>query len=106
MTFEKREEIISLYDTYGVLLTDKQKGYFESYYFDDLSITEIASNFGVSRNAVFDQLKRVELILLDYEEKLKMLDKISRIEKLELSEVQKEEILNILKEWSVWHLIA
>ncbi|MDE5547316.1 MAG: DNA-binding protein, partial [Anaeroplasmataceae bacterium] len=59
MTFEKREEIISLYDTYGVLLTDKQKNYFERYYFDDLSITEIASNFEVSRNAVFDQLKRV-----------------------------------------------
>lgn len=98
MTFEKREEIISLYDTYGGLLTDKQKSYFENYYFDDLSITEIASNFGVSRNAVFDQLKRVELILLDYEEKLKMLDKISKIEKLELSEVQKDEILNILKE--------
>ncbi|MDE7384837.1 MAG: DNA-binding protein, partial [Anaeroplasmataceae bacterium] len=72
MTFEKREEIISLYDTYGVLLTDKQKNYFESYYFDDLSITEIASNFEVSRNAVFDQLKRVNLILMEYEEKLKI----------------------------------
>lgn len=98
MTFEKREEIINLYDTYGVLLTDKQKGYFESYYFDDLSITEIASNYGVSRNAVFDQLKRVNLILLDYEAKLKIVDKTSKIEKLELSKNQKDEILNILKE--------
>ncbi|MDE7213906.1 MAG: DNA-binding protein, partial [Anaeroplasmataceae bacterium] len=59
MTFEKREEIISLYDAYGLLLTDKQRDYFESYYFDDLSISEIASNFEVSRNAVFDQIKRV-----------------------------------------------
>ncbi|MDE6240926.1 MAG: hypothetical protein K2M08_00720 [Anaeroplasmataceae bacterium] len=98
MTFEKREEIISLYDTYGVLLTDKQKNYFESYYFDDLSITEIASNFEVSRNAVFDQLKRVNLILMEYEEKLKIVEKTSKIEKLELSKPLKEEILNILKE--------
>ena len=98
MTIEKREEIISLYDTYGILLTDKQKNYFESYYFDDLSITEIASNFEVSRNAVFDQLKRVSLILLEYEEKLKIVEKTSKIEKLELSKPLKEEILNILKE--------
>ena len=98
MTFEKREEIINLYDAYGLLLTDKQKDYFESYYFDDLSISEIASNFEVSRNAVFDQLKRVNLILRDYEEKLKIVDKTSRIEKLKLSKSLKEEILNILKE--------
>ncbi|MDE6407129.1 MAG: hypothetical protein K2K48_07940 [Anaeroplasmataceae bacterium] len=98
MTIEKREEIISLYDTYGILLTDKQKNYFESYYFDDLSITEIASNFEVSRNAVFDQLKRVSLILIEYEEKLKIVEKTSKIEKLELSKPLKEEILNILKE--------
>ncbi|MCM1130928.1 MAG: hypothetical protein NC310_06065 [Roseburia sp.] len=98
MTFKKREEIISLYDVYGVLLTDKQKGYFESYYFDDLSITEIASNYGVSRNAVFDQLKRVNSILLEYESKLKIVDKTLKIEKLELSQTQKDEILNILKE--------
>ena len=95
MTFEKREEIIRLYDFYGVLLTDKQKNYFESYYFDDLSITEIASNFEVSRNAVFDQLKRVSLILIEYEEKLKIVEKTSKIEKLELSKPLKEEILNI-----------
>ena len=98
MTFEKREEIIELYDTYGLLLTDKQKAYFESYYFDDLSITEIASNLGVSRNAVFDQLKRVSQILLDYEEKLKLVRKTDEIKKLSLDEALKEEILNILKE--------
>ncbi|MDE7095628.1 MAG: DNA-binding protein, partial [Anaeroplasmataceae bacterium] len=77
MTFEKREEIISLYDAYGSLLTDKQRDYFESYYFDDLSISEIATNFEVSRNAVFDQIKRVNLILMDYEGKLKIVDKTS-----------------------------
>ena len=54
MTFDKREELISLYDVYGVLLTDKQKSYFEEYYFDDLSFSEIALNHGISRNGVFE----------------------------------------------------
>ena len=98
MTLEKREEIISYYDAYSSLLTDKQKTYFESYYFDDLSITEIASNLNVSRNAVFDQLKRVNAILLDYEKKLKLVDKISKIEEMKLNEVDKEQIINVLKE--------
>lgn len=98
MTFEKREEIIRLYDTYGKLLTDKQKEYFENYYFDDLSISEIAVNYNVSRNAVFDQIKRVISILIDYEEKLLFINKIERINKLNISEDIKEEILTILKE--------
>lgn len=104
MTFEKREEIIRLYDTYGKLLTDKQKEYFENYYFDDLSISEIAVNYNVSRNAVFDQIKRVISILIDYEEKLLFINKIERINKLNISEDIKEEILTILKEWfyGVW----
>ncbi|MDE6656381.1 MAG: DNA-binding protein [Anaeroplasmataceae bacterium] len=98
MTVEKREEIIGLYDTYNLLLTDKQRAYFESYYFDDLSISEIAINFEVSRNAVFDQIKRVTEILKDYEEKLKLMEKISKIENLKIEESLREEIRNILKE--------
>lgn len=98
MTLEKREEIIGYYDTYGILLTEKQKAYFESYYFDDLSITEIASNFDVSRNAVFDQLKRVNAILLDYEKKLHFVEKLSQIEAIELPEELKEKIMNLLRE--------
>ena len=57
MTFDKREELISLYDSYGCLLTDKQKAYFEEYYFDDLSFSEIASNHGISRTGVLIKLK-------------------------------------------------
>ena len=70
MTIDKREELIILYDTYSLLLTEKQKNYFEEYYFDDLSFTEIADNHGVSRNAVFDQIKKTLKILDDYEKKL------------------------------------
>lgn len=98
MTLEKREEIIDLYDLYGNLLTEKQKEYFENYYFDDLSISEIALNLGVSRNAVFDQLKRVNQILVEYESKLKLVDKLSKINQVNISKEQKEEIINIIKE--------
>ena len=98
MTFDKREELISLYDVYGCLLTDKQKSYFEEYYFDDLSFSEIASNHGISRNGVFDQIKRVANILSEYEEKLNLLRKIRKIEDLSLDSDVKNEILEIIKE--------
>ena len=95
---DKREELIELYDLYYSLLTDKQKEYFENYYFMDLSLTEIAENFEISRNAVFDQLKRVSAILYDYEDKLKLMDKLKKISELKLEDSIKEEILNIIKE--------
>jgi len=98
MTFDKREELISLYDVYGVLLTDKQKSYFEEYYFDDLSFSEIALNHGISRNGVFDQIKRVANILALYEEKLSLLKKMKKIEDLSLDDNIKNEILEIIKE--------
>ena len=98
MELEKREKLIELYDLYNNLLTEKQKGYFENYYFDDLSISEIAINYNISRNGVYDQLKRVENTLFDYEEKLKLAFKISKIESLEEKELTKENILSIIKE--------
>lgn len=98
MTIEKREESMALYDIYRELLTDKQRQYFEDYYFEDLSISEIADNRDVSRNAVFDQIKRVTLILNDYERKLKWLSKTKQISNLVMPQVLKDEIMNILKE--------
>lgn len=98
MELQKREKLIELYDLYNSLLTEKQRGYFENYYFDDLSISEIALNYNISRNGVFDQLKRVENALIDYEEKLKLAFKISKIESLEEKELTKENVLSIIKE--------
>ena len=57
---EERNYLIILYDFYGELLTDKQRMYFEDYYFNNLSLSEIAENLGVSRNAVHKQLKSSE----------------------------------------------
>ena len=82
MNIDKREELISLYDIYRDLLTDKQRDYFEAYYFDDLSLSEIAVNYNISRNAVYDMLKKTEAILDNYEEKLKIYKKNNQILKI------------------------
>ncbi len=66
----KKIEIIELYDIYQDLLTDKQRKYIEAYYFDDFSLAEIAENTGVSRNAVFDQIKRTVKKIYEFEKKL------------------------------------
>ena len=92
------EGVDELYDLYSNLLTEKQKDYFENYYFDDLSISEIAINYNISRNGVYDQLKRVENSLIDYEAKLKLAYKISKIESLDEKEITKDNILSIIKE--------
>ena len=74
---EKLNEINALYDIYRYLLTDKQREYVELYYQEDLSLAEIANAFGVSRNAVHDNIRRTEKLLVGYEEKLKIHEKAS-----------------------------
>ena len=68
-----------LYDLYGSLLTDKQKDYFEDYYFHNLSFSEMAENYGVSRNAIFKQIHIVTNKLEEYETKLHLLDKKNKL---------------------------
>lgn len=77
-----------LYDIYQGLLTDKQKTYFEYYYLDDYSLSEIADLLKVSRNAVHEQLKNVVSHLEHYEETLMILDKKEKREKL-IQELEK-----------------
>ncbi len=93
-----RELISSLYDLYGNLLTDKQKNYFEDYYFMDLSLAEIAENNNVSRNAVFDQIKRTVNTLMEIEEKVKLNEKIEKVQSIDFDFSLKEKIISILKE--------
>ncbi len=72
------EEVIyftELYDLYGELLTYKQKEYFENYYFNNLSLSEMAENYGVSRNAIHKQVKNVTDKLNYYESILKLREK-------------------------------
>ena len=58
-----------LYDFYKKMFTDKQREYFEEYYFNNLSLSEIAENHNVSRNAVHNELKLIENRLVELEEK-------------------------------------
>ena len=71
-----------LYDYYGQLLTDKQKEYYEDYYFNNLSLAEIAENNNVSRNAVHNQLKAALEKLEFYENNLKLYEKSKKIGKI------------------------
>ena len=57
---EERNYLIILYDYYGELLTDKQRMYFEDYYFNNLSLGEISENDGYSRNAIHKSIKSIE----------------------------------------------
>lgn len=70
---DKKEQLNQLFDLYKSLLTKKQCLYFELYYREDYSLQEISEIYTVSRNAVFDQLKKVEDYLFSYEEKLSLL---------------------------------
>lgn len=94
---EKKERINQLFDIYENLFTEHQIQIFQSYYQDDLSLKEIAEDFDISRNAVHDLLKRVEVMLEDYEAKLHLLEKINEIEKIiENKDDIKEEIMKVL----------
>ena len=72
---KERIYLNNLYDIYGELIDSKKKEYFEMYYFDNLSLQEISDNLGVSRNAIFKQIKNAEAKLLFYEEKLELFKK-------------------------------
>lgn len=72
---EKFLEIGLLYDFYGQMLTDKQRNIVELYYSNDLSLGEISEALDISRQGVYDILKRSEKQLYHYEDKLKLVDK-------------------------------
>ena len=59
-----------LYDFYGELLTSHQKEIYEQFVLEDLSLSEIAQDAGISRQGVHDLVKRCQKILEGYEEKL------------------------------------
>ena len=72
----------NLFDYYGELFTDKQKEYFVDYYFNNLTLQEIADNNKVSRNAVHKNIKDMLSKLDYYEEKLNLYSNKQKIEKL------------------------
>jgi predicted DNA-binding protein YlxM (UPF0122 family) len=73
MILDKLGRIAQLYDLYGPLLTPKQQEAVHLYYEQDLSLGEIASECQVSRQAVYDLLRRAEVALEKYEQRLGLL---------------------------------
>ena len=86
-----RNYLILLYDFYGELFNEKQREYFEEYYFQNLSLSEIAINLGVSRNAVHKVIQGVEEKLRFYEEKLELYHKSQLVYDI-IKDVEDEEI--------------
>ncbi|EDS72566.1 YlxM family DNA-binding protein [Anaerofustis stercorihominis] len=98
---EKYFKMSYLIDIYSSLLTDKQLKVLEYYYNDDISLSEIASMLNISRQGVYDTLKRAEKIISEYDDKLNLLEKYERnielIDKLE-GLCEDKESLSLIKE--------
>lgn len=99
---EEIEKKALLFDFYGELLTDHQKNIYSDIVMNDLSYSEVARDEGISRQSVYDLVKRCDKILEEYEEKLKLVEKfletkerVSKIHELatELKALTKEEAL-------------
>jgi len=103
---DKKVQISMLISIYGKLLTQKQFEFLDDYYNNDLSLSEIAENNDITRQAVRDIIKKGERKLFEYEEKLlfmkKTLNQEEKIQKVlsELTKIQKDfsdkQVANIL----------
>ncbi len=70
-----------LYDFYGELLTERQKEFFDLYYNEDLSLAEIAENYGISRQGVRDVIVRAEGIMTEIEDKTGIIKRFHLMQK-------------------------
>lgn len=94
-----------LYDFYGELLTEHQKKIYEDVVYNDYSLTEIAKENGISRQGVHDLVRRCNHILLEYENKLHLVERfmrvkenVSQMEKLsEDTEITREELVEKIR---------
>ena len=90
--------INSLFEIYADLLTDNQKRVMEMYYVYNLSLSEIADEFAISRAGVNDTIKKSVHALKNYEEKLNILQKRHKIEELCKKIEGNEDIVNQIEE--------
>ena len=79
---EKIVEQGLLYDFYGDLLTEHQRAVYEDAVYNDMSLSELADAYEVSRQGIHDLLKRCDKILLGYEDKLHLVEKFTKIKGL------------------------
>ncbi|MFH5183089.1 putative DNA-binding protein [Paenibacillus sp. TAB 01] len=104
----KTNRINLLFDFYEKLLTEKQQTFCKLYFHDDYSLGEIAAEFQISRQAVYEHIKRAEAVLEDYETKLALLSKheervqlAGQFEELfsELPEERRNQAGALLEQW-------
>ena len=94
MKVEENILLNKLFDAYGVLLSKGQQDVMSSYLNFDLTVSEIAENLGVSRQAVMDSVSKAEKKLLEYEKALGFVAKIEMLEeenKMLKAKLSKEE---------------
>ena len=85
---EKIGRQVFLYDFYGELLTEHQKRVYEDVVLNDMSLSEIAEELGISRQGVHDLVKRCDKILAGYEEKLHLVERFWNV-RIRLPEIPK-----------------
>jgi predicted DNA-binding protein YlxM (UPF0122 family) len=90
-SLDKTNRINLLFDFYRALLTEKQQVFLQCYFHDDLSLGEIAAEFEISRQAVYEHIRRAELVLEEYEAKLNMAKQHEQLLQL-VSQVQDEQL--------------
>ena len=95
---DKKIEISMLCQIYGKLLTEKQFDYINDYYNNDLSLSELAENYNITRQAARDNIKKGENKLFEYEEKLQIMKATLRNEK-KIEDIL-EQITKIQKNYS------
>lgn len=92
-------EITLLYDFYGELLTSKQKEIFELYYFNDYSLSEISSEYNISRQAILDTIRRSEKSIMRYEQTLSLVKKYKNQKELINASINNLNYLSSLNEF-------
>jgi predicted DNA-binding protein YlxM (UPF0122 family) len=95
---KEREYLLSLYEIYSNLLSEKEKSYFEYYYFEDYSLQEIADNNEVSKAYVGKYINGIEKKLYNFEKSLNLLNKRNKIKQIikDLDENTKDKIIELL----------
>ena len=92
----KNLDVIILFDIYGEMLTQKQQDFICYYYNDDLSLSEIAENEGITRQGAHDQIKRAEAKLLEWEEKCHYCEQFLKLKELAKNPQNFNDIQNII----------
>ena len=76
---KEREYVEGLYETYKNLLTEREREYFENYFYEDYNLQEIADNYEVSKSYVGKYVNGIEAKLRGFEEALNIYDKFNKI---------------------------